>query len=76
MCELAAEAGIPKGVINVVVGDDSRGIGKVLTQHPKIAKFTFTGSTAVGKILMQQCATGVKKVSLELGGNAPFLVFE
>ncbi len=75
MCELAARAGIPSGVINVVVGDNSQEIGKVLTQHPKISKFTFTGSTEVGKILMQQCSTGVKKISLELGGNAPFLVF-
>lgn len=76
MCELAARAGIPDGVINVVVGDNSAAIGKVLTQHPKIAKFTFTGSTVVGKILMQQCSLGVKKISLELGGNAPFLVFD
>ena len=76
MCELADRAGIPKGVISVVVGDDSRGIGAVLTQHPKIGKFTFTGSTPVGKILMKQCADGVKKVSLELGGNAPFIVFD
>lgn len=76
MCELAARAGIPNGVINVVVGNNSSEIGKVLTQHPKISKFTFTGSTQVGKILMQQCAAGVKKISLELGGNAPFLVFD
>ena len=76
MCELAARAGIPNGVINVVVGDNSSEIGKVLTQHPKISKFTFTGSTKIGKILMQQCATGVKKISLELGGNAPFIVFD
>ncbi|MCH9693755.1 MAG: NAD-dependent succinate-semialdehyde dehydrogenase [Gammaproteobacteria bacterium] len=76
MCELADRAGIPKGVINVVVGADSSGIGQVLTQHPKIGKFTFTGSTRVGKILMQQCAEGVKKISLELGGNAPFIVFD
>ncbi|MCH7831002.1 MAG: NAD-dependent succinate-semialdehyde dehydrogenase [Proteobacteria bacterium] len=76
MCELADRAGIPPGVINVVVGDNSREIGKVLTQHEKISKFTFTGSTPVGKLLMQQCAQGVKKVSLELGGNAPFLVFD
>jgi succinate-semialdehyde dehydrogenase/glutarate-semialdehyde dehydrogenase len=75
MCELADRAGIPNGVISVVVGDNSREIGKVLTQHPKIGKFTFTGSTPVGKILMKQCAEGVKKVSLELGGNAPFIVF-
>ncbi len=76
MCELADRAGIPRGVINVVVGNDSRAIGAVLTQHPKIGKFTFTGSTPVGKILMKQCADGVKKVSLELGGNAPFIVFD
>ena len=76
MCELADRAGIPKGVISVVVGDNSREIGKVLTQHEKIAKFTFTGSTPVGKTLMEQCSKGVKKVSLELGGNAPFIVFD
>ena len=76
MCDLAARAGIPKGVISVVVGNNSREIGQVLTQHPKIGKFTFTGSTPVGKILMKQCAEGVKKVSLELGGNAPFIVFD
>lgn len=76
LCELAHRAGIPDGVINVVVGDDSRAIGQVLTQHEKVAKFTFTGSTSVGKSLMSQCATTVKKVSLELGGNAPFIVFE
>ena len=76
MCELADRAGIPKGVINVVAGSSSSEIGKVLTQHPKIGKFTFTGSTVVGKKLMEQCAAGVKKVSLELGGNAPFIVFD
>ena len=76
MCELAARAGIPNGVINVIAGDNSQAIGEVLTQHPKISKFTFTGSTRVGKILMQQCAAGVKKISLELGGNAPFIVFD
>lgn len=75
MAELAERAGIPAGVFNVVVGDDARGMGKVLTQHPDIAKFTFTGSTAVGKSLISQCATTVKKVSMELGGNAPFIVF-
>jgi len=75
MAELAERAGIPAGVFNVVVGDDSRGMGKVLTQHPDVAKFTFTGSTPVGKTLITQCATTVKKVSMELGGNAPFIVF-
>ena len=76
LCELAERAGIPAGVINVVVGSDAQAIGEVLTQHKKISKFTFTGSTAVGKILMAQCASTVKKVSLELGGNAPFIVFD
>jgi succinate-semialdehyde dehydrogenase/glutarate-semialdehyde dehydrogenase len=75
MAELAERAGIPAGVFNVVVGDDASGIGKVLTQHPDVAKFTFTGSTPVGKTLLSQCATTVKKVSMELGGNAPFIVF-
>ena len=76
LCELAHRAGLPSGVLNVVAGSDSQGIGEVLTQHPKIAKFTFTGSTAIGKLLMKQCASTVKKISLELGGNAPFIVFE
>lgn len=75
MAELAERAGIPAGVFNVVVGDDAKGMGKVLTQHPDVNKFTFTGSTGVGKLLIQQCATSVKKVSMELGGNAPFIVF-
>ncbi|MAS60485.1 MAG: succinate-semialdehyde dehydrogenase (NADP(+)) [Gammaproteobacteria bacterium] len=76
LCELAQRAGIPTGVLNVVAGSDSQGIGEVLTQHSKVGKFTFTGSTAVGKLLMRQCASSVKKVSLELGGNAPFIVFD
>ena len=76
LCEVAQRAGIPAGVLNVVAGSDSQGIGEVLTQHPRVAKFTFTGSTAVGKLLMRQCASSVKKVSLELGGNAPFIVFD
>ncbi|MGS2721283.1 NAD-dependent succinate-semialdehyde dehydrogenase [Paraglaciecola aestuariivivens] len=75
MAELAARAGIPAGVFNVVVGQDAQAIGKVLTEHPKVAKFTFTGSTNVGKKLIAQCASTVKKVSMELGGNAPFIVF-
>ncbi|MGL6312805.1 NAD-dependent succinate-semialdehyde dehydrogenase [Vibrio sp. WXL103] len=74
--ELAERAGIPAGVFNVVVGSDARGMGKVLTQHPDIAKFTFTGSTQVGKALISQCASTVKKVSMELGGNAPLIVFD
>lgn len=76
LCELAERAGIPPGVINVVVGSNSQEIGQVLTQHEAIGKFTFTGSTPVGKALMTQCATTVKKISLELGGNAPFIVFD
>ncbi|ABM03664.1 succinate semialdehyde dehydrogenase [Psychromonas ingrahamii 37] len=76
MAELAERAGIPAGVFNVVVGEDASGMGKVLTQHPDIAKFTFTGSTKIGKLLIGQCATTVKKVSMELGGNAPFIVFD
>lgn len=76
LAELAQRAGMPAGVFNVVVGKDSAGIGKVLTQHPDISKFTFTGSTQVGKTLIRQCASTVKKVSMELGGNAPFIVFE
>jgi succinate-semialdehyde dehydrogenase/glutarate-semialdehyde dehydrogenase len=76
LCELAERAGIPPGVLNIVVGENSSAIGKVLTQHKSIAKFTFTGSTKVGKLLMAQCASTVKKVSLELGGNAPFIVFD
>jgi len=76
MAELAERAGIPAGVFNVVVGDDARGMGKVLTEHKDVAKFTFTGSTGVGKSLISQCASTVKKVSMELGGNAPFIVFD
>jgi len=63
-------------VFNVVVGTDSQGIGTVLTQHPAIRKFTFTGSTKVGKRLLAQCASTVKKTSLELGGNAPLIIFD
>lgn len=73
---LAEEAGIPAGVFNVVVGTSSRAIGGVLTGDPRIAKFSFTGSTGVGKVLLKQCADTVKKTSMELGGNAPFIVFD
>ncbi len=75
LCELAGRAGIPKGVISVVTGG-AAAIGKELTTNPLVRKFTFTGSTEVGKKLMEQCAGTVKKVSLELGGNAPFIVFD
>lgn len=72
---LAEQAGIPKGVINVVTGS-SREIGRVLTTHPVVKKLSFTGSTQVGKLLMEQCSSTMKKVSMELGGNAPLIVFE
>jgi succinate-semialdehyde dehydrogenase / glutarate-semialdehyde dehydrogenase len=75
LCELAERAGIPKGVVSVVTGG-AAAIGKELTTNPIVRKFTFTGSTEVGKKLMEQCASTVKKVSLELGGNAPFIVFD
>ncbi|MEZ5101127.1 MAG: NAD-dependent succinate-semialdehyde dehydrogenase [Thermoleophilia bacterium] len=78
LCELAERAGIPKGVLSVVTGnaEDAPAIGGELTSNPIVRKLGFTGSTAVGKLLMAQCAATVKKVSLELGGNAPFLVFD
>ncbi len=76
LAQLARQAGIPDGVFNVVVGSNAQPIGEVLTTHPKIAKFSFTGSTAVGKKLLSQCASTVKKTSMELGGNAPLIVFD
>jgi succinate-semialdehyde dehydrogenase / glutarate-semialdehyde dehydrogenase len=75
LAELAERAGIPPGVFNVVTGS-SGPIGKELTTNPLVRKVTFTGSTEVGKQLMEQCASTVKKVSMELGGNAPFIVFD
>ncbi len=72
---LAEEAGIPAGVVNIVTGS-AREIGGEITSNPLVKKVTFTGSTAVGKTLLKQCAGTVKKVSMELGGNAPFLVFD
>ncbi len=75
LAELAKRAGIPAGVFNVVTGD-AIAIGGELTSNPIVRKLTFTGSTATGRILLRQCADTVKKVSMELGGNAPFLVFE
>lgn len=76
LAQLANEAGIPRGVFNVVVGSNAQAIGEMLTTDAKIAKFSFTGSTAVGKKLLAQCASTVKKTSMELGGNAPFIAFE
>ena len=72
---LAEEAGIPKGVLNLVTGSASA-IGGEITSSPIVRKLTFTGSTEIGKVLIQQCAATVKKVSMELGGNAPFIVFD
>ena len=76
LAELADRAGLPPGVFNVVVGGDAASIGAELTSNPVVRKIGFTGSTAVGKLLMRQAADTVKKVSLELGGNAPFIVFD
>ncbi|MEQ8603856.1 MAG: NAD-dependent succinate-semialdehyde dehydrogenase [Marivibrio sp.] len=78
LCVLAEEAGIPKGVLSVVTGDrdQSAEIGGEMTSNPTVRKIGFTGSTAVGKLLMRQASDTVKKVSLELGGNAPFIVFD
>ncbi len=73
---LAERAGVPLGVFNVIPTTRASEVGSVLTEHPLVRKFSFTGSTAVGKLLMAQCASTVKRVSLELGGNAPFLVFD
>ena len=73
---LAEIAGFPPGVINVIVGKDSAGMGKILCESPKVKKISFTGSTNIGHILMAQSASSLKKLSLELGGNAPFIVFE
>ena len=74
--ELAVRAGVPAGVINVIIGTDAPAIGKVLCESDIVRHLSFTGSTEVGRILMAQCAPTVKKLSLELGGNAPFIVFD
>lgn len=75
LAKLAQEAGIPKGVINVVTTNKAAPIGDLFCKSPDIAGISFTGSTEVGKLLYRTCADGVKRVSLELGGNAPFIVF-
>src|SRR5215472_15700255 len=75
LAELDERAGVPKGVFNIVTGDPKE-IGAELTSNPIVRKLSFTGSTEVGKLLMAQCAGTVKKISLELGGNAPFIVFD
>ncbi|MEO1204830.1 MAG: NAD-dependent succinate-semialdehyde dehydrogenase [Pseudomonadota bacterium] len=76
LAELAHRAGLPSGLFNVLPCSKPEEIGKVLTTHPKVAMVTFTGSTEVGRILMGQAASTIKKVGLELGGNAPFIVFD
>jgi len=76
LAELAEQAGVPAGVFNVFTTKNSRETGKELTESPLVRKFSFTGSTEVGKSLIRQCASTVKKVSMELGGNAPFIVFD
>src|SRR5689334_2559294 len=75
LCELAERAGVPAGVFSCVTGA-AKDVGGELTSNPIVRKLTFTGSTEVGKILMEQCAATVKKTSMELGGNAPFIVFD
>jgi succinate-semialdehyde dehydrogenase / glutarate-semialdehyde dehydrogenase len=78
LCALASRAGVPRGVLNVVIGDVAAApiIGGALTSSETVRKLSFTGSTEVGRLLMQQCAPTIKKLSLELGGNAPFIVFD
>ncbi|MBI1210875.1 MAG: succinate-semialdehyde dehydrogenase [Alphaproteobacteria bacterium] len=76
MGELAHRAGVPKGIFNIVTTKHSSRVGQELTANALVRKFSFTGSTEIGKLLMRQCASTVKKVSLELGGNAPFIVFD
>ena len=75
LAELATRAGVPPGVFNIITGD-ARAIGGEITSNPLVRKLSFTGSTSIGKTLMAQCAGTIKKVSLELGGNAPFIVFD
>ncbi|WP_419254185.1 NAD-dependent succinate-semialdehyde dehydrogenase [Caulobacter sp. ErkDOM-YI] len=76
IARLAMEAGVPAGVLNIVTGKDASAIGKALCDDPRVRKLSFTGSTPVGKTLYAQCAGTMKKLSLELGGNAPFIVFD
>src|SRR5690606_19645925 len=76
LAKLGEEAGFPAGIFNIVTGKDSVGVGRVLSTHPLVRKVSFTGSTAVGRTLMKQASGTIKKVSLELGGNAPFIVFD
>ncbi|WP_421197569.1 NAD-dependent succinate-semialdehyde dehydrogenase [Aeromonas enteropelogenes] len=76
LAALAEEAGIPAGVINIITSHQAAAVGDELCQNPVVRKLSFTGSTRIGKLLMRQCADTMKRVSLELGGNAPFIVFD
>ncbi|MDX1634971.1 MAG: NAD-dependent succinate-semialdehyde dehydrogenase [Marinobacter sp.] len=76
LVRLARQAGLPEGVINIVTASSPAAVGEVLTTDPRVRKVSFTGSTAVGKRLLAQCAGTVKKTAMELGGNAPFIVFD
>lgn len=76
LAELGRRAGIPAGVLNLVTGMDAAAIGEVMTSSPLVRKLTFTGSTRIGKLLMKQCADTVKRTSMELGGNAPIIIFD
>ncbi len=76
MFALAAVAGFPNGVVNLIYASEGAAVGRELCYNPKVRKISFTGSTEVGRLLMRQCSDQIKKVSLELGGNAPFIVFD
>ncbi|MGR5321339.1 NAD-dependent succinate-semialdehyde dehydrogenase [Vibrio alfacsensis] len=76
VAELAYQAGIPRDVLQVVLGESASQVGRIFTSHPHIRKLSFTGSTKVGSLLMQQSAQDIKRTSMELGGNAPFIVFD
>lgn len=75
LAHLSKQAGFPNGLFNVVIGTDAQGIAKVLTTHPEVRHLTFSGATETAKLIAAQCATTLKKVTMELGGNAPFIVF-
>lgn len=76
LARLADEAGLPKGVLNILPTSEPEKVGAILTSSPHIRKLSFTGSTEIGRLLMQQCAPTLKRLSMELGGNAPFIVFD
>ena len=76
LAKLAEMAGVPPGVLNVITSTDAASIGEILCRDPRVAKLSFTGSTAIGKLLYRQCSDTVKRLSLELGGNAPLIIFD